>query len=264
MCRSVLRILLVTCLTAIVPGTEPGSGSAGPTGVIDHAAIDVEGLRAATVRRTWAPWLDPRSGRPYRLLEPRPVFQVGPRLLRRFDLGPLADGLQSFDHTPGSALDVELEVGSRSDAAWRITAAPCPGDDGQLAQAEPRVAYLDAAGAWVDGAEIVLCLAAAERSGRLIRHVVAHELAHVLGLGHTCGGSRCRAGDAGADPCTFMYPTVHPCQEPAELRPVVAALYPAPHARWRTVTPRSAGHGPAVAGAGRPAPAEGLPPGVRR
>lgn len=85
---------------------------------------------------------------------------------------------------------------------------------------------MDANGAWADTARIEVCSGLAARSRPYVRHLLAHELAHLLGLGHLCDDPECWPLDRPVDSCEFMHPSVHPCQDLASVRALLPRLYP--------------------------------------
>lgn len=223
----VARHAIVTVVALVVlPGAASLPSSAEGSTPPPHRRVDVIEL-ASTTDRQWAPWVDSRSGRPYRVIDPHLAVTVDPVVVEHVGLQAILEGLQAFNDIPGSAVHVDVDLGPASDAAWRLTMRDCADLGEHEGRTRLAVASMDRFGAWVDGATMEVCPTVRERSHHFIRHLLAHELAHVLGLGHVCNEPECWPSDDRVDPCEFMSPSVHPCQDLDQLRPVLKSLYPA-------------------------------------
>jgi hypothetical protein len=191
-----------------------------------HIGVDVVAVAHATPRPDWVPLIHVETGRPYRLLDPHLTVAIAPSVTEHLSHEWLAAGLTVFNDVPGSA--VEVVVTAEVDTAdIGVVVVPCrrlPG--GNLGRVRLHVDAVDAHAAWVDTARIEVCPRLAERSRHFVRHLVAHELAHVLGLGHLCLDPGCWPLDRRPQPCEFMYPSVHPCQDIDIIRADLPTLYP--------------------------------------
>lgn len=196
-----------------------------PVANAPHAPVDPVALARATTERHWVPWIHPASGRPYRLLDPHLTVAIDPVTVSRVGRRPLVAGLTAFNDVPGSAVHVTLPA-EPSTADVEVREVPCPKLHDKQGLARPHVDRVDTRAAWVDRGRIEVCPRLGERSRHYIRHLMAHELAHLLGFGHLCDEAGCWPLDRHPDPCEFMHPSVHPCQDPEDLRAALPALYP--------------------------------------
>lgn len=211
-------LALVTTIGGPHPTTRP---------VVDVVRLAEDPTRAG--HGDWTPWREPGTGLPFRLEDPRLTFSIDPAVAETVGADPVAAGLVAFNGVAGSGLHVTVDAAPDGAARWRVELDPCrdrPADD--RAHVVVDVVDRDRGGAWVGAGTIRLCPSAIDLSAAHVRALLAHELGHVLGFGHLCAGRSCPRVGRRPRPCTLMFPSAHPCQDPMALADVVAALYPAP------------------------------------
>lgn len=202
--------------------------AAQPVANAPHVEVDPVALARATTEPHWVPLIHRGSGRPYRLLDPHLTVAIDPATIARVGRPPLVAGLTAFNDVPGSAVHVTV-VSELDNADVEVREVPCPQLHDKQGQARPHVDHIDTRGAWVDRARIDVCSRLGERSGHYVQYLMAHELAHLLGFGHLCDEPHCWPLGRRPDPCEFMHPSVHPCQDLGNVRTALSALYPGTH-----------------------------------
>lgn len=210
-------LALVTTIGGPQPTTRP---------VVDVVRLAEDPTHAG--HGDWTPWREPGTGLPLRLTDPRLTFSIDPAVTGTVGADPVTDGLSAFNGVAGSGLHVTVDAAADAAARWRVELDPCrdrPADE--RAHVVVDVVHRDRGGAWVGAGAIRLCPSAIDLSAAHVRALLAHELGHVLGFGHLCAGRSCLRAGRHPRPCTLMFPSAHPCQDPMALADVVAALYPA-------------------------------------
>lgn len=257
-------VSLLLGVAVITVGLGPPSGDAPHHATIDVRAVADDPSRSAA--GDWVPWLEGETGLPYRLLDPAVVVEIAPEVVAAVGIRPVEEGFTVLNGVGGSAVHVRVRAaGRRADpsAGWRVVLDHCRDRPDDHAYVDPRVVRRDQLAAWVGSGAIVLCTRATDLAPRRLSALLAHELGHVLGLGHLCQGAACRHSGRTSDPCGYMFPSAHPCQDPASVADVVAALYPAPSPDRRSPGDgdRTAWSSPSEEAAARAsAPATAAPP----